>query len=451
MNPRTIDCPAVPASRCPFSAPAPARSAAAATPSSNAGAGPKAKKPPAPSTTASTAPASIRPAVLLLQRPTVASIVAGGARDDTQLLQNLGALGWPSTTDEIATLDAASRRGPVVPYRHPMDDDLNPTPTRWRAVAAGDPKSLGTRTVPGMPVAVPAADAARRVAATGDFEPQCVLLLYGDAGDPVARALLQGAARLGWPLVALSAQQLLDHVAPGDVWTVAGRTFAPRRTALINRLPLADRLEPGDATAAATVARQAVWTRLRDALGGFGYASSLPTATSIMGCHGSLLDQWQDLPRLVPGLRVPDHSAPSLPRRLHGTVHAVDRWTPYSLGKPLDQALAAGLPSTARLDFVLPEGRLVHLAQIGEALFIPNPPPTMTAAQQQAMVDVARAFAAVSPLRILEHAFFLGAGAPVLYSSFPVPVLSGGHPLYPELVRQGLSNDIRQWGRRRPA
>ena len=199
------------------------------------------------------------------------------------------------------------------------------------------------------------------------------------------------------------------------------------------------------------MARQALWSRLRDELGRFRYASSLPTATSIMGCYGSLLDQWEDLPRLVPGLRVPDHSAPSLPRALHGTVFAVDRWTPYSLGKPLDQALAAGLPAAARLDYVMPEGRLVHLAQIGDAMFFPNPPPTMSASQEQAMMGVARELAAVSPIRILEHAFFLGNGAPTLYSSFPVPVLSGGHDLYPELVKQGLRNDIKKWGGRRPA
>jgi hypothetical protein len=198
------------------------------------------------------------------------------------------------------------------------------------------------------------------------------------------------------------------------------------------------------------MARQALWSRLHHELGRFGYASSLPTATSIMGCYGSLLDQWEDLPRLVPGLRVPDHSAPSLPRPLHGTVLAVNRYTPYSLGKPLDDALTATLPATARLDYVMPEGRLVHLAQVGELMFFPNPPPTMTSTQQQAMVDVARALAAVSSIRILEHAFFLGQGPPVLYSSFPVPVLSGGHALYPELVKQGLSNDIPKWrGRRR--
>ena len=260
-----------------------------------------------------------------------------------------------------------------------------------------------------------------------------------------------GRAQLGWPLVAVSTQELIDGIELGDAWTVAGRRVDPQRTAVINRLPLADRLEPDHATAAGTMARQALWSRLHDELGRFRYASSLPTATSIMGCYGSLLDQWEDLPRLVPGLRVPDHSAPSLPRALHGTVFAVNRWTPYSLGKPLDEALAAGLPAAARLDYVRPEGRLVHLAQIGDTMFFPNPPPTMTASQQQAMMGVARALAAVSPIRILEHAFFLGQGAPILYSSFPVPVLSGGHALYPELVKQGLRNDIKKWGGRRSA
>jgi len=284
-----------------------------------------------------------------------------------------------------------------------------------------------------------------------EFEPELVLLLHGDPDDAVTRALVRGRSQLGWPLVALSTQQLMDGVEFGDVWTVAGRRIEPERTALINRLPLADRLEPGHATAAGAMARQALWSRLRDELGRFAYASSLPTASSIMGCYGSLLDQWEDLPRLVPGLQVPAHSAPSLPRPLHGTVFAVNRWTPYSLGKPLDQALAAGLPDAVRLDYVLPEGSLVHLAQVGDTMFFPNPPPTMAPVQQQAMVNVARALAAVSPIRILEHAFFLGRGAPVLYSSFPAPVLSGGHALYPELVKQGLRNDIKKWGRRRPA
>jgi len=286
---------------------------------------------------------------------------------------------------------------------------------------------------------------------SADFEPDLVLLLHGDPNDAVTRALVSGRAQLGWPLVAVSAQEMLDGIELGDAWTVAGRRVDPRRTAVINRLPLADRLELDEATVADTMARQALWSRLREELGRFRYASSLPTATSIMGCYGSLLDQWEDLPRLVPGLRVPDHSASSLPRALHGTVFAVNRWTPYSLGKPLAEALADGLPAAVRLDYVLPEGSLVHLAQVGDTMFSPNPPPTMTAAQQQAMMGVARALAAVSPIRILEHAFFLGQGAPILYSSFPVPVLSGGHALYPELVKQGLRNDINKWGGRRSA
>lgn len=277
------------------------------------------------------------------------------------------------------------------------------------------------------------------------FEPDLVLLLCGDPGDAVTRALVERPAQLGWPLAVVGMQQLLDGVEFGDAWTVAGRRVQPQRTALINRLPMADRLEPGDASAAATPTRLGLWSRLRDELGRFRYASSLPTASSIMGCCGSLLDQWQDLPRLVPGLRVPDHSTPSLPRALHGTVFAVDRWTPYSLGRPLDAALAAGLAPAVRLDYVRPAGRLVHLAQIGDTMFFPNPPPAMAPRQQQAMVGVARALAAVSPIRILEHAFFLGDGPPVLYSSCPVPVLSGAHALYPELVQRGLRDDIRKW------
>jgi hypothetical protein len=281
-----------------------------------------------------------------------------------------------------------------------------------------------------------------------EFEPDLVVLLYGDPTDAVTQALAGGRAQLGWPLIAISTPQLIDSIELGEAWTIAGRRIEPQRTAVINRLPLSDRLDPDHSTATGTMARQAVWSRLREEIGRFGYSSSLPTATSIMGCYGSLLDQWQDLPRLVPGLLVPDHSAPSLPRALHGTVFAVNRWTPYSLGKPLDEALAAGLPASARLDYVLPEGSLVHLAQVGDAMFFPNPPPTMTPAQQQAMMGVARALAAVSPIRILEHAFFLGKGAPVLYSSFPVPVLSGRHALYAELVKQGLRNDIKRWGGR---
>ncbi len=51
----------------------------------------------------------------LLHRPTVASVVIG-ARDETQLRQNLGAVGWSLTPEQVARLDAASAR--TAPYPH---------------------------------------------------------------------------------------------------------------------------------------------------------------------------------------------------------------------------------------------------------------------------------------------------------------------------------------------
>lgn len=53
----------------------------------------------------------------LLQRPTVASIIVG-ARDEAQLVQNIGAVGWQLTGDQIAKLDAASDVAPAYPVWH---------------------------------------------------------------------------------------------------------------------------------------------------------------------------------------------------------------------------------------------------------------------------------------------------------------------------------------------
>ena len=53
----------------------------------------------------------------LLQRPTVASVIIG-ARDESQLRQNLAAAGWSLTTDQVAKLDAASAAVPIYPYWH---------------------------------------------------------------------------------------------------------------------------------------------------------------------------------------------------------------------------------------------------------------------------------------------------------------------------------------------
>ncbi len=67
----------------------------------------------------------------LLTRPTVCNIVIG-ARNEEQLRQNLGAVGWSLTPDQIARLDAASRENPVYPYWHQMGfDERNPKPTAW--------------------------------------------------------------------------------------------------------------------------------------------------------------------------------------------------------------------------------------------------------------------------------------------------------------------------------
>jgi aryl-alcohol dehydrogenase-like predicted oxidoreductase len=51
----------------------------------------------------------------LLQRPTVASVLIG-ARDEGQLRQNLGALGWQLDAAQMARLDAASAATPPYPY-----------------------------------------------------------------------------------------------------------------------------------------------------------------------------------------------------------------------------------------------------------------------------------------------------------------------------------------------
>jgi aryl-alcohol dehydrogenase-like predicted oxidoreductase len=53
----------------------------------------------------------------LLRRPSVANVIIG-ARNEEQLRQNLGAVGWSLTPAQVATLDAASATTPVYPYWH---------------------------------------------------------------------------------------------------------------------------------------------------------------------------------------------------------------------------------------------------------------------------------------------------------------------------------------------
>jgi aryl-alcohol dehydrogenase-like predicted oxidoreductase len=51
----------------------------------------------------------------LLQRPTVSTVLIG-ARNEAQLLENLGSVGWNLTADQVTKLDAASRVTPPYPY-----------------------------------------------------------------------------------------------------------------------------------------------------------------------------------------------------------------------------------------------------------------------------------------------------------------------------------------------
>ena len=65
----------------------------------------------------------------LLQRPTVANIIVG-ARNEEQLKQNLGAVGWNLTTEQVAKLDAASTQPKIYPYWHQSGfAERNPFPT----------------------------------------------------------------------------------------------------------------------------------------------------------------------------------------------------------------------------------------------------------------------------------------------------------------------------------
>ncbi|MGI4022124.1 MAG: aldo/keto reductase [Janthinobacterium lividum] len=64
----------------------------------------------------------------LLQRPTIATLVIG-ARNEEQLKQNLDAVGWNLTTDQVKKLDAASEIPPIYPYWHQRQNlKLNPLP-----------------------------------------------------------------------------------------------------------------------------------------------------------------------------------------------------------------------------------------------------------------------------------------------------------------------------------
>ena len=63
----------------------------------------------------------------LLQRPTISSLIVG-ARTEAQLRDNLGAVGWKLSADQIARLDAISAKPPIYPYVHQRGSERNPSP-----------------------------------------------------------------------------------------------------------------------------------------------------------------------------------------------------------------------------------------------------------------------------------------------------------------------------------
>jgi len=64
----------------------------------------------------------------LLQRPSVSTIIIG-ARNEEQLRQNLGAIGWNLTKEQVTRLDAASATPAPYPYWHQHSfQERNPKP-----------------------------------------------------------------------------------------------------------------------------------------------------------------------------------------------------------------------------------------------------------------------------------------------------------------------------------
>ena len=67
----------------------------------------------------------------LLHRPTISSVIFG-ARNEEQLKENLGAVGWSLSPEQITKLDKASERDPAYPYWHQRYmTERNPTPVPY--------------------------------------------------------------------------------------------------------------------------------------------------------------------------------------------------------------------------------------------------------------------------------------------------------------------------------
>lgn len=66
----------------------------------------------------------------LLQRPTVANVIIG-ARNEEQLKDNLGSIGWNLTKEQVELLDKASQRTLPYPYWHQRGFNRNPAPVTY--------------------------------------------------------------------------------------------------------------------------------------------------------------------------------------------------------------------------------------------------------------------------------------------------------------------------------
>jgi aryl-alcohol dehydrogenase-like predicted oxidoreductase len=65
----------------------------------------------------------------LLGRPSIATVIIG-ARDEKQLKQNLGAIGWQLSAEQIEKLDRASQLPRPYPYWHQDQFERNPAPAK---------------------------------------------------------------------------------------------------------------------------------------------------------------------------------------------------------------------------------------------------------------------------------------------------------------------------------
>lgn len=67
----------------------------------------------------------------LLQRPTVANVILG-ARNEEQLLNNLGSVGWNLSKEQVAMLDKVSQKTLAYPYWHQQGfKERNPSPVNY--------------------------------------------------------------------------------------------------------------------------------------------------------------------------------------------------------------------------------------------------------------------------------------------------------------------------------